>query len=186
MHAARKDADTHFQFTDESSPALEIPKSQHQNGTNLYTDPVNGEETTQRPSSKGTGVNNNRRGDDFGAHYSMTDSPAQNENIAPNKHATRSDMEQHWAFSEPSKDKKIYKTAGDGMGGRKSGGPDWMAPAEGKKIYKTAGDGMGGRRTAGGNRSWAIGDESDEDLADIKPSFRGRRAQAEAGAPSDF
>ena len=162
MHAARKDADPHFQFTDESSPALQRPQSQRSNGSNLYDDPVADEQSYQRPSSKGTATNvdNSRRGNDFGAQYSMTDSPAQNENVAPSKRPTRSDMSQHWAFSSPKPEQKIYKTAGDGMGGRKSGAPAWMAPEQENQAYKTAGDGMGGRRTVGGGRSWGFGDES--------------------------
>lgn len=116
----------------------------------------------------------------------MTDSPAQDENVAPNKRATRSDMEQHWAFSEPSKDKKIYKTAGDGMGGRKSGAPAWAQPEEEKKVYKTSGDGMGGRRAPGGDQWWDFGEGATE-VADARASAaRGRRAQAEAGAATDF
>lgn len=80
--------------------------------------------------------------------------------------------EQHWAFSAPRTDQKIYKTAGDGMGGRK-GGTDWMIGEGEQKIYKTAGDGMGGRS---GARSWGIGDDSDPDVQAAKAGRgRGRR-----------
>ncbi len=128
-------------------------------------------------------ANTGRRGNDFGS--SMADTESQNENLPPSKRSTRSDMEQHWQFEDRKEiEKKMYKTAGDGMGGRKGGNPTWMQPEEEKKMYKTAGDGMGGRNI--GARSWGIGDESDPEVdADVRPSVRGRRTQAQAGA-SDF
>jgi hypothetical protein len=129
-------------------------------------------------------ANTGRRGNDFGAHYSMADTPPQNENLPPSKRSTRSDMAQHWKFEDAPVEKRMYKTAGDGMGGRKGGNPIWMEPEQDKKIYKTAGDGMGGRNVGG--RSWGIGDESDPEVdADVRSSARSRRTQAQAGA-SDF
>ena len=162
VHAARKDAEPHFSFNDKGSPAIERPTSQRSNGMNLYDDPTANYE--DEPVKKQTGNNvtntdNTRRGDDFGAHYSIADSPAQNENVAPNKRSTRSDMDQHWQFSEPKVEQKIYKTAGDGMGSRK-GGYDPITSEADKKIYKTAGDGMGGRGRGTG-RSWGIGEDTD-------------------------
>jgi hypothetical protein len=159
---------------------------------NLYNDPVFDGESEAAPKPSGgnvTNTNNSRRSDDFGAHYSMTDSPGaqQNENMPPSKRSsTRGDMDQHWTFSEPQEEKKIYKTAGDGMGGQK-GGYNWMTGENNsaQKVYKTAGDGMGGRT---GGRGWAIGDEvgARDDNADVRYSGRGRRFQpqqpAQAGA----
>ncbi|KAK5174311.1 uncharacterized protein LTR77_001391 [Saxophila tyrrhenica] len=178
VHAARKDADAHFNMTDERSPAAARPPTSKQ-GMMLYDDPVFGEDTTSQKGSRSntTSTDNSRRGNDFSAHYQMTDtqSPAQKENAAPSD-----SMEQHWAFSDSKQEKKIYKTAGDGMGGR-SGGHDWMTGEGDQKIYKTAGDGMGGRATTG--RSWGIGDESDvEEDTDKRYRGRGRGPQAQAGA----
>jgi hypothetical protein len=176
VHAPRKDADAHFQFRDEAEPGAEPdrPKShQHQQGMNLYHDSVSTDDSTPiaNAQSNTTNTNNSRRGNDFGAHYSMTDSPTgADPSVRDPKRTTRGDMEQHWAFSEPKSEQKIYKTAGDGMGGRK-GGTDWMIGESDQKIYKTAGDGMGGRS---GNRSWGIGDDSDPEVQASK-SGRGRR-----------
>lgn len=72
----------------------------------------------------------------------------------------------HWRPEEtPEKVHKIYKTAGDGMGGRKDAGRDWMIGGEQPevkqaKIYKTYGNGMGGRRDAAPEWSW--GDRDDQ------------------------
>ena len=159
VHAARKDADSHFNITDESSPAPDKPKHHHyDNEMDLYKDSTRVENQGSGANPDIVKANTGRRGDDFGAHYQMTDSQAQNENTAPNTRATRSDMAHHWKSEDPSTEKRGYKTAGDGMGGRKGGTPAWMAPEQEKKIYKTAGDGMGGRNV--GARSWGIGDES--------------------------
>lgn len=194
MHAARKDADTHFQLNDESSPVVSKSiSSQAHSGENLYQDPVSDVVEGQKASNNAsTSTNNNRRGNDFGAHYSMTDSQ-QNENVRPpSNRGTRDDMKSSWAYETPPAEKKGYKTAGDGMGGRKGSAPSWAVPEEEKKMYKTAGDGMGGRATAGGGRSWGIGDDSDPEVdANFVPSARGaggrgRRAQAEAGAAFDY
>lgn len=162
VHAARKDADSHFAFTDEGTPATEKPKHHHyDHEMDLYKDSTRVENQSSSSNADIVKANNSRRGDDFGAHYSMTDVQAQDENAKPNKRATRSDMAQHWQMEDPTPEKRIYKTAGDGMGGRKGGNPAWMAPEQDKKIYKTAGDGMGGRAMPGGGRSWGIGDDSD-------------------------
>lgn len=127
VHAARKDADTHFKLTDESSPAPEKPLHR-QKGMGLYRDPL------------------------------AADDGFTKENVEPRKGAPRGDMDQHWAFGTPQMDKKIYKTAGDGMGGRS------------------------------GARSWGLGDDSDPEIngeAANRRRGRGGRRQAEAGA-ADF
>ncbi len=86
-------------------------------------------------------------------------------------------MQQHWNFDTPPKP-KMYKTSGDGMGGRKTAGDFFTGEGEEtKKIYKTAGDGLGGRA---GQRSWGFGDDSDPEVQAEK--VRGRRGQAKAGA----
>jgi len=95
----------------------------------LYQDPLYADERTT--TNTGLHVNNSRRGDDFGAHYTLTD-------------------------DETQKEKKIYKTVGDGMGGRRAN-----------------------------DRQWGIGDESDPDVpkkSSVRSSVRGRARQAEGGA----
>lgn len=156
VHAARKDADSHFDITDEAQ-AVDKPKHHHyDNEMDLYKDSTRVENQAGASKADIVKANNSRRGNDFGAHYQMTDSPVQNENVAPNKRATRSDMSQHWQFEDaPTIENRGYKTAGDGMGGRKGGTPAWMEPEQEKKMYKTAGDGMGSRNAGG--RAWGIG-----------------------------
>lgn len=82
-------------------------------------------------------------------------------------------MSSHFAASSPATENqpiqqpKIYKTAGDGLGGRAGartwnifGGEDDEGAAGEKEkrthVYKTYGNGMGGRRDGGA--SWNIGD----------------------------
>lgn len=127
----------------------------------MYRDPLAAEDgftQSQKLSARGTttNVDSGRRGNDFDKHYQMTDT-LQDENVAPKKGTTRSDLDQHWAFGTPETQKKIYKTAGDGMGGRS------------------------------GPRAWGIGDDSDPEVDANPPPSRGRtgRPQAQAGA-ADF
>jgi hypothetical protein len=68
-------------------------------------------------------------------------------------------------------DKKIYTTAGDGMGGRKGDYNPILGESD-KKIYVTAGDGMGGRKASG--RAWGFGDDSDPEV-EAELRSRGRR-----------
>ena len=92
----------------------------------LYRDPLaadDGFTQSQKLSRNTTNVDNSRRGNDFDKHYQMADAP-QDENVAPSKRTARTDMDQHWAFGTPEAEKKIYKTAGDGMGSR-SGRRAW-------------------------------------------------------------
>lgn len=122
----------------------------------LYRDPLAADDgfTQSQKSTSGTttNVDNSRRGNDFDKHYQMADA-AQYENVAPKTGTSRSDMDQHWAFGTPKTDQKIYKTAGDGMGGK------------------------------AGARSWGIGSESDPEEADVPRRGRGGRHETQAGAP---
>ena len=134
----------------------------------------------KQPLGTITNVNNNRRGQDHNPHFAMTDAaPAQGtaayqtENNDPTKNTSnvvkaRDDQDPHWGFDgTPIKDKKVYKTAGDGMGGR-AGARDWAIGEDDgpiqyggkggqKQVYKTAGNGMGGKKGTG--LSWSIGYE---------------------------
>lgn len=161
------------------------------NNRKLYHDPVTedigADETVKASSTTTTNVNNARRGTDFDQHYTMTDNPqptstasaAQSERPSSSRGGPRTDMESHWAFDDAPKERKIYKTAGDGMGGRKGGVTAgaigmYAQTEEPKKIYKTAGDGMGGKKGSG--RLWGFGDDSDpEAIEDAR--VRGRAAR---------
>lgn len=111
VHAARPDANAHFEISDDSPAGPKAPFSNH------------------------TNVDKSRRGDEYQPHFNLGQSDAP---------------------------KKIYKTAGNGMGGRAGAPTLWDEPEEAapeKPIYKTYGNGMGGRRDGG--LSWDIGDEGD-------------------------
>ncbi|CAK1354817.1 unnamed protein product [Cercospora beticola] len=160
VHQPRKDAEPHWELNDESPAPAKAKSFQRQKGLGLYGDPLHADDRVQKPAQK-PNVNNSRREDDFEAHYSFAD-------------------------ESPAPVKKIYKTAGDGMGSRSDGNFADGSTASGKKIYKTAGDGMGSRS---GGRSWGIGDESDPEVdAEVRPTARsrGQRSQARSGADPDF
>lgn len=125
---------------------------------------------------------------------------------ADTKENTRPSRQDEQSWSESPQPRKIYNTAGDGMGGRKGAYNPIIGETENRAIYVTAGDGMGGRKggynpilgetekkiytTAGdgtgnrkGGRSWGIGDESDPEVdTESRPSNRTRRGQAGSGA----
>jgi hypothetical protein len=87
------------------------------------------------PFSNKTNVDQSRRGDEYQPHFEI---------------------------GEVEAPKKIYKTAGNGMGGRAGTRTLWdepEPPTSEQAIYKTYGNGMGGRRDGG--LSWDIGDEGD-------------------------
>lgn len=164
VHAPRPDQNANFDLTDAPSPA-------------------------QLPLRNITAASNNTRRTEMAPHFDINDnSPAgtkkslQAEQHDPNARGVqkkdadgpkaskaRNDMESHWRFDSdetPIKTQKIYKTAGDGMGGR-AGSRNWTLGDEGensssaygkggqKQVYKTAGNGMGGRKDTG--LSWGIG-----------------------------
>lgn len=179
-------------MADRSSPATAAKgnSTQGQNGTGLYKTLATDDEGVKQSSSITNNVNNTRRGEDFGAHYSMTDRQVSSPDAK--KHSARPDTTDHWEFGTPQKEEKIYKTAGDGMGRRKGaetfsifGEPD-AEPEKSGTGYKTAGNGMGGR----GARSYDIlGDDYNPDAhgANERAEFRSRgrtgqqRQQAQAG-----
>lgn len=191
--------------------ASKVTKSfQRQKGMGLYQDPTMDDERTAYGPPKvaektaTTNTDNARRGGDFSAGFAMVDdSPVGSKAEPPNKRGQRTEFTSNWGFDgavDSPPIKKIYKTAGDGMGSRKVQDGSGDAPAT-KKIYKTAGDGMGSRS---GGRAWGIGDgnvhqcdhikhapnirtESDPEVeADLRPSARSRHTQAQAGADLDF
>lgn len=148
MHAARKDAVPQWDLTDESPAPGKVQLLQRKNGI-----PREDERTTNgTATSAATTVNNFRRGDDFGAHYDMADDSPAGAKVAHDTRGARTDMTANWGFGTPIQDKKIYKTAGDGMGSRKGG------------------------------RSWSFGDEEQEADAEVRRTARSRQVQPQAGA----
>ncbi|EME49073.1 hypothetical protein DOTSEDRAFT_67951 [Dothistroma septosporum NZE10] len=169
VHAARKDAAPHFELVDDSPmPVGKIYKTagdgmgSRKGGKGWWDIDSDREadESASRKKATTTNVNNARRGDDFGSHHAIADSSPTVVKAQKTKPSTRPDQKSNWSHGE----------------------------SEGKKIYKTAGDGMGSRS---GGRAWGIGDDSDPEVdADVRPSARSRRAQqaqADVGADdSDF
>ncbi|KAK5117623.1 hypothetical protein LTR62_005046 [Meristemomyces frigidus] len=154
VHKQRPDADSHFALADES-PAPEAQQKSHarSQGMGLYQDPLN-EDDSRTAINKSS----NSRTNNFEPHYSMADASPADGFKARNEaksNAGRNDMESSWDFGTPVK--------------------------ENRAIYKTAGNGMGGRRDEG--RLWGIGDESDPESQDGPGgAMRGRRGkQARAG-----
>ncbi|KAK3675455.1 hypothetical protein LTR78_004538 [Recurvomyces mirabilis] len=155
VHAPRPDADPHFALADDS-PAPEKQKSfARHKGMGLYQDPL------QDDSRTAIGKNSHSRANAFEPHYSMADSsPADGHktqhNATAKSNAARNDMDANWSFDTPVKEKAIYKTAGNGMGGRRDE-----------------------------DRGWGIGDESDPEVnGTVGDKMRARRGkQARAGAP---
>ena len=152
IHAPRPDADPHFRITDQNTPVAA---------------------EKQRPLSNVTNTAADRRRDDMDSHSNI----GQDTNPKkPGGHQARSDQTSSWSFQDmaeatPAKTQKIYKTAGDGMGGRSNtrfweiGGDEQEPEQYGgkggvKQVYKTAGNGMGGRK--GHGLSWSIGQDEDD------------------------
>ncbi|KAG8626819.1 hypothetical protein KVT40_005764 [Elsinoe batatas] len=154
-HLPRPDAKTNFEMTEDISPH-------------------------KGPLSTKTNINTSRRHDDYDAQFQMKNasSPAGENAPKPRSNTNaalkpRDDMRSNWSLAEMGSDdapgiqnKKIYKTAGDGMGGR-AGTRFWDVSADDapenyggkggqKQVYKTAGNGMGGRK--GHGLEWSIGD----------------------------
>ena len=139
----RRDAETHFEFVDDGVP-LESkrvtgrPKGTGQNtGLGLYKNNIyddSGEapaaELTKRPLSSTTNGLNRKK--DFDTHFAINDkSPSghlgnENKHIADDRQKAVKMMDSHWQMhdSSPHEDKKIYKTAGNGMGSR-AGARGW-------------------------------------------------------------
>ena len=152
VHAPRPDADPHFRIADQNTPVA-AEKRPLSNATNTHTAA-------------------DRRREDMDSHSNIgqyTDPKK------PGGHQARSDQTSSWSFQDmaeaaPSPTQKIYKTQGDGMGGKANSrfweiGQDDEPEQYGgrggtKQVYKTAGNGMGGRK--GHGLSWSIGQDEDD------------------------
>lgn len=94
---------------------------QRQKGMGLYQDSTVDDERSsmaqEHPQSANvsTNVNNSRRGDDFGAHYKLSDESPAGAKPPANKRGTRTELTSNWGHDSPKSEKKIYKTAGDGV-----------------------------------------------------------------------
>jgi hypothetical protein len=159
VHKARPDADPHFEFNDESTPAAQRQKPTNKGSTSNKSQGLYKDHVTADDDEEGTATGDNRqtlaerpiksqnRSKDFGAHWDMKD-----ESPVP---AKRNENQ------KPDTTENQYKIniAGNGMGGRK--GTEALSlfdevveePVNSRKIgnhngIQTAGDGMGGRKGA--------------------------------------
>ena len=183
----RRDAQAHFEFQDDGTPAGEKrpaghPRGQgHNNGQGLYQNNLYDEnERNTSPERKGsqplsTVTNLKDRLKDFDPHFLMTDeSPfgankdSNDENKPAFADSTRAKavktMTASWDSYDqsPNPSKNGHTTTKSTNNGVQkenySIGDSKMMTSTG---IKTGGDGMGGKRGAG--RIWGFGDESDED-----------------------
>ncbi|KAK5742526.1 hypothetical protein LTR17_003329 [Elasticomyces elasticus] len=128
-HAPREENESHFSIAN-SSPATGHEKSkslQRQKGMGLYQDPLHADERTAvRPQTatnrahRNDNFINNTIGDDkapMSALDKAMDHTGKNLGTYTTAHG-RGDLDSQWDFGTPVQEKKIYKTAGNGMGGR--------------------------------------------------------------------
>jgi hypothetical protein len=176
VHKARPDADAHFEFVDDGTPAaqrkpISTKGSRGNKGQGLYEDHVlNTTNPDDDNAAKGdvkralndvtTAVKNESRSKDFGVHWDMTDdSPAQtnNGNIKKPGNETRKALTTHWGEYQDSPENRGINIAGNGMGGRKGTESAWTMYDESPEKKENTqqqrginikGDGMGGRKNA--------------------------------------
>lgn len=168
VHQPRPDAKPHFEFADDGTPdADKVAPSKkgllHNKGMGLYKDHVLGQDedtpAAKKPLSNVTGVhiNNDNRLKDFGANWEMADQspstarPTQDRKVSEDTKKVIKGLDAHWSlFDEsPEQSKKenagtraIYKTHGNGMGGRKGAAPTWGFDDEETEAHATNGKGQ--------------------------------------------
>ena len=183
----RPDADPHFEFQDDGTPANNRRPAGHPRGAggarntgmyqnNLFDEDTNvGLETkTSKPLAPVTNLADRRK--DFDPHFEYTDSPSAggNEPKKPVPEALSKvvkDLGANWEATDESPSQAPSKKHAEHEGVDKENG----APGQGKfkEGIKSGGDGMGGKKGQG--RSWGFGSDSgDEDT-----TFRaGKKQQA--------
>lgn len=194
----RRDAETHFELQDDGErvvrpdkPGARARGSVHNDQLGLYKNKLfdKEEENAEPKRALGNITNLSHRGKDFDPHFVMTDeSPSHAPQGQPKPSEGRQKavkmMDANWsAYDESPKQKENARVgpakneginiAGDGMGGRKGTGRDWMHPEENEGI-NIAGDGMGGRK--GTNRDWLYGPADGEQEEPLPKPTTARRS----------
>lgn len=202
VHKARPDADPHFEFVDDETPAADKKKNVpgkgrlHNAGLGLYKDNIlhstSGEDDDEASEANGdnkrplgnvtTTINNEVRQKDFGSHWEMAD-------VSPNPQKTT--FNEDGSKNGNSNGNHKHISAGhqkvlnglDAHWGLYESSPEQSKKenVNGGKGIKSAGDGMGGRKDAG--RSWGIGFEGD-DIKGVRP--KGGVKEPESKAFWDF
>lgn len=208
----RKDAQTHFEFKDESTPHQERrtigrPRGQdHNNGLSLYKDILFDDNGNETPISKKqtTGLANAKdRQKDFNPHFSMTDdSPVTGQaptHMGEDRAKAVKMMDANWDTYDKSPLEKNTRKENDPSSPTRSNSTkaplSEINPASNRNQknvgIKTMGDGMGGSKGAG--RSWGFGDDSDGEeaggLNGVGSQFRNGRpgkAQNQKATGGDF
>ncbi|KAG4035505.1 hypothetical protein MFRU_001g02740 [Monilinia fructicola] len=208
----RKDAQTHFEFQDESTPQHERrivgrPRGQgHNNGLGLYKDILFDDNGNETPASKKqvTGLANVKdRHKDFDPHFSMADdSPVTGQaptHLGEDRAKAVKMMDANWDTYDQSPIEKNAKKENDQSSPIRSN----LNKEPLSEIHtssnrnqqnvgiKTMGDGMGGSKGTG--RSWGFGDDSDGEeaggLNGVGSKFRNGRpgkAQNQKATGGDF
>ncbi|KAF1999456.1 hypothetical protein P154DRAFT_436900 [Amniculicola lignicola CBS 123094] len=186
VHKARPDAEAHFQFVDEGTPAADRKAHttskgrQHNKGLGLYQDHIlhstedaeDAEEQAARGDSKRvlgdvtTAVKNENRKKDFGSQWEMLDDspavPKTTNGSAKPAPADRKNLVKgntsSWDFYDNSPETSKKENVDNNARG-----------------IKTSGNGMGGRKGTG--RSWAIGDSDDESVPQPKGNANNNRTE---------
>ncbi|KAH8889566.1 hypothetical protein GQ53DRAFT_219076 [Thozetella sp. PMI_491] len=180
---ARRDAEAHFELQDDGFPSDEPrvvrPRgATHNTNLGLYKNNLYNEDgtaPTPGPRALDTITNLKDRHKDFNPHFEMTDDvPQEGEEepaakVGENRQKAVRMMESNWTAYDESpaaqKENSNPTKKGDDRG------------------ISTTGDGMGGKKGSG--RGWAIGDDSEEELAP-RPAPKKQHAQAAKSSFWDF
>jgi hypothetical protein len=178
VHHERPTNKSHFEFTDEATPAKDMkrPGSQHiNNNMGLYTDNV----TDNTPNSKNgksqplsTNPNVENRNKDFGPHFDMTDDspPAEvSDKIADQNTAqVIKGMNSNWGMYDESparsdkKENRGIKLGGNGMGGRIGVNSNWAFGGDDEAEEEAENKQRPGRLTHNGKTAIAAGGISND------------------------
>lgn len=168
----RRDAEAHFELQDDGE---QIPRqtrqnkkgSMHNEGLGLYKNKLfdqdeQGEEPTR---ALGNITNLKGRGQDFDAHWQMTDespahAPSERHAVPQARQKAVKMMDANWSsYDESPKQKENTRLSGQ----------------EKDTKINIAGDGMGGRK--GTNRNWLYGEDDEEEAPRPAPKGRGTLSQ---------
>jgi hypothetical protein len=176
VHQARPDADTHFEFVDDGTPAADRKKNVsakgrlHNAGLGLYKDHVlhsTSDDENESEAPKGDNkrplgnvtmaINNENRKKDFDSQWEMTDASPN-----PARTANSGDENGNGNAKHILEDRKKALKGLDPHWGLYENSPEQSKKenVNGGRGIKTSGDGMGGRK--GAAEGWSIGNEGDD------------------------
>ncbi|TID17050.1 hypothetical protein E2P81_ATG09606 [Venturia nashicola] len=171
VHAARPDAEPHFQFNDQNTPAADKTKYRsHAGGMGLYKDHVLGsddEDTVKKPLATITNVNQQGRDKDFLDHYEFTDASPSTAKATKN---TKPDENQAKVLKGMASSWDTYDESPNASSKKEN------VPISTGRGIKTSGDGMGGSK--GTARRWGFGDDSDPEPEEVNPRRKNNISQS--------